>query len=371
MKPLFILILTVFLAIIGGGHWLVYRTLLHLWPIANAALLLAVRISFVVLSASFLLTSVVTNARYTRLGSYLYAASAIWLGTLYWLFFASVAIALVALVARVIPSIPTLWIGRALFVIALATSAYGLIHSYGLKVTRYDASLPNLPSAWEGKTVALVADVHLGNVRGTRFAERVAKRLSAERPDAVLIAGDFYDGPAIPFAEATEPFRLVAAPKGMYFANGNHEEYSENSKYVNALKGVGVRVLNDEFVDVDGLQIVGVNYSTANTDEKVARTLATIPFDPSRPTILIKHVPNGLEPVAAAGVDLQVSGHTHGGQVWPGAWLTNKVYKGFAYGHRPYKSLQVITTSGAGTWGPPQRVGTDPEIVLVTLRKAP
>jgi hypothetical protein len=130
-----------------------------------------------------------------------------------------------------------------------------------------------------------------------------------------------------------------------------------------------IHVLKNTFTVIDGLQIAGVDYNNTTNYENTKKTLADIKLDPVLPTILIKHAPMGLQAVAEKGIDLQVSGHTHQGQVWPGSWLTSKIFGKFAYGLQTTGSLQVITTSGAGTWGPPQRVGTNAEIVVITLQK--
>lgn len=366
----FVVVLAVITAIMLAVHWTILQALIQILPALRPITLTLLKAAFGILAVSFIATSIVTSVRYTRIGESLYRASSVWLGTAYWLFFASALLFAVIWIGRLAGSaLPVAWIGLGLFAAAIALSTYGLVHAHDTRVTRYDVALPDLPANWEGKTIALVADVHLGNIRRQSFSKKTADLIAAQNAELVLIAGDFYDGPPVPFAEITEPFRNLNAAKGTYFANGNHEEYRENSQYIDALKNVGVRVLKDEFVSVDGLQIIGVNYSTTKSDAAATEVLRAIPFDANQPTILIKHIPNGVPAVEAAGIHLQVSGHTHGGQVWPGRWLTNRVYKGFAYGHRFHNGLQVITTSGAGTWGPPQRVGTDGEIVIMTLHK--
>jgi predicted MPP superfamily phosphohydrolase len=359
----------VMLLLISGAHWVVYHAVIRFFSLAGSILPL-LRIIFLILGLSFVIMSVVTMIGYSRLSGWLYAVSAIWLGTVCWLFPASViGLAVMGVGNLLLPGSPLpFFIGQALLLAGLLVSAYGLVHAEDTQVVHYIAQLPNLPPTWQGKNVVLVADMHFGDVRGSRFSRKLVKLIAAEQPEAVLIAGDFFDGPPVNFDRMAAPWKGLQAPRGVFFANGNHEEFRESSVYDNALRAVGIIVLNDELRLVDGLQIVGVNFGTSNTEADNAATLAKIGLDPARPSILVKHAPNALAASAAAGINLQVSGHTHKGQIWPGPWLTNKLFKGFAYGQHALGTLQVITTSGAGTWGPPQRVGTNGEIVVITLQ---
>ena len=120
--------------------------------------------------------------------------------------------------------------------------------------------LANLPAAWRGRKAALISDIHLGHVRNGSFLRRMVAKILKEEPDAIFIAGDLYDGTAIDAARAAEPLRQLAAPHGVYFVAGNHEQFGDDSKYLHAIAAAGVRVLSNEKVEVDGLQIVGVPF---------------------------------------------------------------------------------------------------------------
>lgn len=153
---------------------------------------------------------------------------------------------------------------------------------------------------------------------------------------------------------------------GIYYVTGNHEAIAGYKICEDALQSAGVHILENQKVEVEGLQIGGLAY-THETDQSVRETLNTLNLDPSKPSILLKHIPSHVEEVAKAGVSLMLSGHTHQAQVWPFRYITQKVFKGFDYGLKTLNQLQVYTSSGVGTWGPPVRIFTKSEIVKITL----
>jgi hypothetical protein len=252
-----------------------------------------------------------------------------------------------------------------LFTAAIAAGLYGVFNANWTRVTRMTVQLANLPTAWHGRRAALISDVHLGHVRNGRFLRRLVAKILRERPDAIFIAGDLYDGTAIDARRAAEPLNLLTAPQGVYFVAGNHEQFGDDSKYLGAIAAAGVRVLSNEKVDVDGLQIIGVPYRNAAPDSRFASVLHSIGLDRNRASILLTHAPDRPEIAEAAGISLQLSGHTHLGQFIPWSWMARRMYRQFVYGLSRIGKMQVFTSSGAGTWGPPLRLGSNPEIVLL------
>jgi predicted MPP superfamily phosphohydrolase len=191
-------------------------------------------------------------------------------------------------------------------------------------------------------------------------------KILREAPDAIFIAGDMYDGTAIDAARAAEPLsELTATPHGVYFVAGNHEQFGDDSKYLNAVAAAGVRVLHNEKVEVEGLQIAGVSYRNARQPMSLVSALRGIRLDPDRASILLTHAPDHPEIAEAAGVSLQLSGHTHLGQFVPWSWIARRIYRQFVYGLSRIGKMQVFTSSGVGTWGPPLRLGSNPEIVML------
>jgi uncharacterized protein len=225
-----------------------------------------------------------------------------------------------------------------------------------------------LPDAWRGRKAALISDLHLGHVRNGSFLRRMVAKILREAPDAIFIAGDLYDGTAIDARRAAEPLNKLVAAHGVYFVAGNHEQFGDDSKYLNAIAAAGVRVLSNEKVEVDGLQIIGVPYRNAARDGHLASALSDIHLDRDRASILLTHAPDHPEIAEAAGVSLQLSGHTHLGQFIPWSWMARRIYRQFVYGLSRIGKMQVFTSSGAGTWGPPLRLGSNPEIVMLEFQ---
>jgi len=152
---------------------------------------------------------------------------------------------------------------EVLFGAAIMAGLYGVFNAGWTRVTRTTVRLANLPASWHGRRAALISDVHLGHVRNGTFLRRMVAKILSEEPDAIFIAGDLYDGTAIDAGRAAEPLSELTAPHGVYFVAGNHEQFGDDSKYLRAVEAAGVRVLSNEKVEADGLQIIGVPYRHA------------------------------------------------------------------------------------------------------------
>jgi predicted MPP superfamily phosphohydrolase len=300
-----------------------------------------------------------------------YALSASWLGALNFAFFAAVACWIVAGVAWLFAwSLPRFEIATVLFGAALVAAAYGLINARRIRVNRITVRLPHLPEAWQGHTAALVTDLHLGPLSGAGFLRRVLSKLRTEKPDAVFISGDMFDGPTHGLDHMVAPWREFSTPRGIYYVTGNHDEFAERSLYLDPVRRVGIQVLNNEKVLLEGLQIVGVHDSEAGDPTQLRAILQQAQIDRQQASILLAHRPINLAIAEEEGIGLQLSGHTHRGQIWPWNLLVSRIYGRFAYGLSRRETMQVYTSSGVGTWGPPLRVGTPSEIVLIRFEKA-
>jgi predicted MPP superfamily phosphohydrolase len=295
-----------------------------------------------------------------------YRIAAVWLGFLTFLFFAAVSCWVIVGVTRVAGlEVNFHRMVEGLFAAAVAAGLYGLFNASWTRITRTTVRLANLPPAWRGRRAALISDLHLGHVRNGSFLRRMVAKILKEEPDAIFIAGDLYDGTAIDAQRAAEPLSGLVAPHGIYFVAGNHEQFGDDSKYLNAIAAAGVRVLVNEKVEVDGMQIVGVPYRNAAKATHFRSALHGIRLDRDRASILLTHAPDHPEIAEAAGVSLQLSGHTHRGQFIPWSWMARRIYRQFVYGLSRIGKMQVFTSSGAGTWGPPLRLGSNPEIVVL------
>lgn len=349
-------------------HAIIFFGIINAFGIHNPYLITACAAFFFALWGGFVCAWFFILQKNTKFTSDLYLVTSVWLGTGHYLVWASLLYFLVEFLALgfSLPINPKL-LGQIFYLIAFGVSVYGLNNSRSLFVKKYSVKINNLPEFWHGKKAVMFADAHLGNIHRLEYVQKIVNLVNVQKPDVVFIPGDFFDGPPADFKALAAPLADIRAPLGVYFCNGNHEEYADSRQYVSAIEQAGVKILNNAFVEIEGLQIVGVDYHSTIGGWNLKKVLNEITYDTFKPSILLKHVPSGLKAAESSGMALMLSGHTHKAQVWPLGFLTKLVFKGYDYGHKPYKHLQVITTSGAGTWGPPQRVGTQNEIVVVEM----
>jgi predicted MPP superfamily phosphohydrolase len=356
--------LFLFSAVLFITNAVAYAALAAMFSIYSGLYLALLGVALGLLSASFVAATVLGSSFYNAFTRWYYRISAMWVGFFAYLFFASMAYGLLVWAAGSLMP----YAGMALVAGAALASLWGFINARRIRITHVSVALPHLPEAWQGRRAVFISDVHLGQLHGPAFARRIVRAVNAIPHDIIFIGGDLYDGTGAPdIAELAAPLRDFRAPLGTYFITGNHEEYGDVQRFLSAVQGAGIRTLVDQAVVVDGLQILGADYRSASTREGFTKILAGFDIRKERPSILLKHEPKDLDIARDAGVSLQLSGHTHLGQMWPFGLLAQMIYKGFAYGLRPLGSLQVYTSSGIGTWGPPMRVGTKSEAVVLTF----
>ena len=345
------------------AHYFLYQTWTFHYASPHPAWL---QLGLGVLSVSFVGASVLAFSYTSGPVRAIYKAAAVWMGLLSFLLIAALASWVLFATASLAGSrINFHLLVEVLFTIAIALSLYGVWNAGWTRVTRARVRLENLPDAWRGRKAALISDVHLGHVRNRNFLERIIAKVLREEPDLIFIAGDLFDGTAIDAHKAAAPLSQLTAPHGVYFVAGNHEQFGDDSQYLSAIAATGVRVLKNEKVNVDGLQIVGVPYRDAVANGGLASVLKRVPLDRERASILLTHAPDDPASAEALGFSLQLSGHTHLGQFIPWSWMARRVYRQFVYGLSRIGRMQVFTSSGAGTWGPPLRLGSNPEIVVL------
>jgi uncharacterized protein len=362
--------LIAFIAIIQSvlflSHFLLYETWIFSPTGSDSPASVWIKLVLGLLSISFVSASLLAF-RYTNAGLRIfYRTAAVWLGLLTFVFTAAVASWIIFGVTRLAGlNINFHGTVELLFAAAIVAGLYGVFNASWTRITRTTVQLANLPAAWRGRKAALISDVHLGHVRNGGFLRRMVAKILLEEPDAIFIAGDLYDGTAIDAGRAAEPLNQLTAPQGVYFVAGNHEQFGDDTKYLRAISAAGVRVLRDEKIEVDGLQIIGVPYRNAAQGWRFASVLEGVSLDRDRASILLTHAPDHPEIAEAAGISLQLSGHTHLGQFIPWSWMARRIYRQFVYGLSRIGKMQVFTSSGAGTWGPPLRLGSNPEIVML------
>jgi predicted MPP superfamily phosphohydrolase len=246
-------------------------------------------------------------------------------------------------------------------------SALGLKSALGTaQVKELEIRLRGLPKALAGFRLVQISDVHVGPLLRKDWVGHVVDRILELSPDLVAITGDLVDGRVNELEEHVEPLARLRPKHGVYFSTGNHEYYSGVEEWLAYLPSLGVRPLRNERVEIaPGLDLAGIEDPTGAPD--LARALSG--RDESRALILLAHQPRQFAEAAKRGVGLTLSGHTHGGQIWPFSWLVALVQPYLAGLHRRGDS-QLYVSRGTGFWGPPMRVFAPPEITLLKLQPA-
>jgi len=267
--------------------------------------------------------------------------------------------------------------GSAVFVVVAAAfaSVVGLISARRVaRVVNVDVPILNLPLALHGFTIAQISDIHVGPTIKRAYVSGIVDTVNGLQPDLIAVTGDIVDGSVHDLSPHTEPLKRLAAKHGAFFVTGNHEYYSGERAWTAEFKRLGLRVLMNEHVVVthDGARFVvaGVaDYSAHHfdpaqrSDPKVA--LQDAPTD-ATPRILLAHQPRSAAAAADAGFDLQLSGHTHGGQFWPWNYFV-RLQQPFTAGLHRLNNLWVYISRGTGYWGPPNRFGAPSEISRLRL----
>jgi predicted MPP superfamily phosphohydrolase len=357
-------------ALLCLAHWFLYDTWIAFWwPLAPAASL-GLRIVLILLSVIFIVAALL-GFRYTNwLVAFLYQIAAVWLGLVNFFFVSACLAWIIDFVLRFFLSDSARLqarheIAAVLFAAAILVAVYGILNARVIRVRRIPITLEKLPDSWHGRSALVISDLHLGNINGIRFARRIAGLATRLAPDVIFFPGDLYDGTKADPSRIAEPLFELDPPFGVFFVSGNHEEFGGSTHYSEALHHAGFHVLDNERVVIDGLQIVGVHYTSSNYPLRLRSFLTNLRLSDGPASILLQHVPDRLPIVEQAGVSLQLSGHTHGGQIFPFSWVTRRAFGKFTHGLQRFGSLQVLTSSGVGTWGPPMRVGTHSEVVLL------
>ena len=300
----------------------------------------------------------------------------VWMG-LFWIGFVSLAVSdlVLGLMGATAQNVSG---PRAALVAAFVAGAAGLALRNGLRVPavrRVEIALARWPRALDGFRIVQISDIHIGPVLGRGFAAALTERVNALAPDLVAVTGDLVDGDVERLRDEVAPFAALRARHGVFFVTGNHDVYSGGEPWVERVRELGIRPLRNERVEIGGpagFDLAGVDDHRGDwvrgSSEDVGKAFAG--RDPARAVVLLAHDPGSFRRAAAQDVDLQLSGHTHGGQIWPFNFLVRLAVPWVAGLHRVGAS-QLYVSRGSGFWGPPMRLFAPAEIGEIVLRAAP
>lgn len=240
------------------------------------------------------------------------------------------------------------------------------------RITEVPLKLPGLPRALDGFTIVQLSDIHVGAVIREHFLDQLVNTANGARPDLIAVTGDLVDGTPDELGRYVARLKNLQAKHGTFFVSGNHDYYSGWEDWAPRLPGVGFTVLRNRFVTIGD---AGASFDLVGVDDWGGRwgnagydlEQATAGRDPERASVLLAHQPNGLELAAAKKIGLQLSGHTHGGQMFPGTLISEVMWGTRSHGLSRFENTQLYTSAGCGFVGPPVRVGAPPEVVKIVL----
>jgi len=339
-------------------------------------------VAFIILAGSF-----IAGRFLERAGSSLFTEALVWMGS-FWLavmlygFLAAALSDILLLVANLFKvkalqflltgTAGKLWTFIAVAGLISVITVAGFFNACSVRVKKLELDIPKKAGQLKQLNITMASDIHLGTIIGNGRLGRLVEKINTTEPDLVLLAGDIVDediGPVIR-GDMGKKLKEIKARYGVIGITGNHEYIGGVKKAVDYLEAHGIKMLMDDKVLIaDALWVVGrKDRSGARFDGSPRRQLKDIlsGIDENLPIILLDHQPFNLEEAESQNVDLQLSGHTHHGQLWPLNFITNRVYEK-SWGYLKKGMTHFYVSSGAGTWGPPVRTGNHPEIVSIKI----
>jgi len=376
----FLVFFTIVTSIYSAGHYYIYSWLVR-WAEPARPLKRSFQLGFLLLIISFPAARILAQVDYNPFTYSLTLVSSIWMGLVLYLVLLTLGMDLVWALLRVLSLLGgkrlrlrlttkrLLAVCMGLTVLSLGGVAW--LEAHNLGVTRLDIPLRGLPAEMDGFKLVQLSDLHFGMLTENGKLSRGVERVNELKPDLIVITGDLVDEGVSHMEEMAQPLRQLKSRQGVLAVTGNHEYYAGVNRAVEIMKNAGIEVLRNEMkVLPSGLQFLGVDDPTgsrrmggpaADLEKQLSR------LDREKPSILLYHQPIHFEIAASFGVGLQLSGHTHGGQLYPIIYISRMIYPRIPGLHQIGESRMYVSR-GAGTWGPPMRLGSPPEIVHITLR---
>ncbi len=285
-----------------------------------------------------------------------YTAASAWMGISFYLLFFLIIYLLLSFFIKM----PRTTVGIIIAVLTIIISGYSIFNSYLLKINEIEIPLRGLEE--DVKAVHL-SDIHIGSIRNSGYMERIVNETNKLNPDVIFITGDVVDGSARLHKHTFRAIDHLTAPA--FFVTGNHETYEGLDEVFRVLGDTKLRILHNEMVEFNQIHVIGVEYSFER--DHLKNTLNQFEINDDKPSILLHHLPKGLKEANKVGIGLQLSGHTHNGQMIPFNFLVKLMFP-YISGLYEYNGTKLYVSQGTGTWGPPMRLGSNCEVTLIRLK---
>lgn len=374
-----IIFFTIFIGVYTLGNWYVYSRGMQALPTGFVKSIFPW--VFWALASSFVLGQFLERLPFNYFSQIISYIGSFWLVLAWYALLMIIAIDLIRLANHFIGFIPealssTIFSGKILIstvsLISVSLVIAGAINAYIPRINNIDIDIDKPNPNEKNLKVALVSDIHMGFIIGNNRTNRLVNRLNEQNPDLILLAGDIVDHNPMPVIrkELGKHYKKLNPKYGIYAVTGNHEFIGSPEISVDYLSGYGINYLRDTAIELEnGITIVGREDKekprfSGSTRKPLAKLLNNV--DKSNPIILMDHQPIQYDRAEKEGVDLMVSGHTHKGQFWPFGYITKKVFE-LDYGFKKKGKTNFYVSSGYGTWGPPVRIGSKSEIVILNV----
>ncbi len=369
MYSRYIFIFSIFLIIIFTGEYFVYLSFHNIGLFKNSYIRNATINLGIILPIIFIGATLYGAKHFSLLNSYLYTISSIWLGLLTYIVITTFFVSILILINNYFGfNIPIKIIYLVLIILSIITIIYGIYNSNNPKVVNYVVSSPKLSPFWKDKKIIFTSDTHLGLIRREKFLKRIVDTINKENPDIIFNLGDLIDGPSFPYQKEFTPMDDLKSKIGNFYVEGNHERYSQEYEKFKENFPKNLSDITNKKVIVNNTQIIGIPYGALKSNDDINNELKLLGYDEKMPSIILMHDPMDTSKLVENNVSLVLSGHTHRGQFFPFTLLVKQIAGKYFYGVTNTKDTISIISSGVGTAMIPIRIGTNPEVVVVTIK---
>ena len=380
----FLIVVSIILIIYTLANFYIYSHISRALP--EGIFSTIIKTTVIIAAIAFFIGSFLSFRFTSRIGDTIYLIGTYWLAFMLYIIIFLVFFDIILLANMAFPFIPEsinanmsqIKIYLFFFVAGFTTivAILGTINMYTITTKHLQPVVHKNVNETESLKIAYVSDIHLGAIFRKSFAENIVRKINATQPDIVLVGGDLFDNNTLAVIkhDMLAPFKELKSKYGTYACTGNHEYISGIDKSATYIAANNIKLLRDEFVCIDDkFYIVGredrmVLGATGKARKELSDILVNI--DSSKPIILLDHEPQKLDDAIKNNVDLQLSGHTHNGQLWPFGWITRKIY-GVSWGYFQNEKTHYYVSCGVGTWGPPMKTSATSELVVVEMKFNP
>lgn len=361
----FLIMFTVMLTVIFLAHYFLYKSHIKFLDIQSMRYKRAIIVFYVGMFVLLFFSMFAVRTWNNKMVDLIYFTSTLWLGILTYLFIFNLVNWLLVYGFKVFHFNANFKIIHLVFLgFTVIVTILGVINYYNIRNTKITVEIENLPKSWENKKVILVSDIHVGSFRNEAFVKNIVTKINNKNADIVIICGDLFDGTKLDVDKISAELSKLHANEKIYFVFGNHDLYSKTEDVYAILNKTNFHILDNASIIHDSVEIVGINHKSLH-DASVFSALKS-EYKKNYPIIFLSHEPvRNIQQLIDLEIDLQLSGHTHGGQFAPFNFITTSMYGEMNYGLHDFGEFKSFTSSGLGAWGPAFRIFSRSEIVEI------